>query len=381
MVCSKAVLLMSNLPRIVLTGGISGGHTFPLIAVARVLRKRYPQGVELLFIGSNGPFESSAMAEENIPVRHILYGKRRRYFSWLNYLDFFKVPIGYVQALWHLLWFMPDAVFSKGGAVSVPVVLAARLYRIPVLIHDSDSIAGRANAFLGKFAGKIAIAYPSAAQFFPIGKTVLTGNPVREELTIGSREEGMKLFSLDQSEKTILVIGGSQGAQGLNSAVLRVLPSLLMRHYQVIHQVGTANLPGVEETVAELGISGGYHPVAFLDPKTLGHAYAAADLIISRAGAGSIAEIAANRKATILVPLPSAANDEQRKNAYDIAAIGGAVVLEEANLGEHLLIEKVSELMNNDGLRAEMGEKISVFFHPDAAEKIADGVIDLLRQH
>lgn len=373
---------MANLPRVVLTGGVSGGHTFPLIAVSRVLRVRYPQGIEFLFIGSEGTFESNAMSAAGIPVKYVLYGKMRRYFSLLNYFDFFKLPIGFVQALWHLLWFMPDAVFSKGGAASVPVVLAARLYRIPVLIHDSDSVAGRANVFLSKFVQKIAIAYPSAAQFFPADKTILTGNPVRSEVYSGSVESARAILSLLPEKKTILVIGGSQGARGLNIATLRILPALLMKGIQVIHQVGTQNIGDVSTLASELGVplqGGDYHPVPFLDPQALGDAYAAADLVISRAGAGSIAEIAANKKALILVPLPSAANDEQRKNAYDIAALGGALVLEESNLGEHLFLEKITELLNNDGLRSEMGEKLSVFFRPDAAERIADGVIDLIR--
>lgn len=369
---------MSNLPRIVLTGGVSGGHTFPLIAVARVLRKRYPQGIEFLFIGSTSVIESDAMNEEHVDMRSVWYGKKRRYFSVLNYIDYFKAPVGLIQALWYLLWFMPDAVFSKGGAASVPVVLAARLYRIPVLVHDSDAVAGRANTFLAPFVQKVAIAYPSAAQFFPAEKTILTGNPVREEVFSGTQQGGVSVFSLDTSKKTIFVIGGSLGAHGLNIALLRILPILITKGFQVIHQTGTANLSSVVAAAAELGVSIGYHPVGFLDPQSLGNAYAAADLVISRAGAGSIAEIAANKKAVILVPLPSAANDEQRKNAYDIAELGGALVLEEANLGEHLFVEKITELMNNDGLRSEMGEKISIFFHPDAAQKIADGLIDYL---
>lgn len=236
--------------------------------------------------------------------------------------------------------------------------------------------------FLSKFVQKIAIAYPSAAQFFPADKTILTGNPVRSEVYSGSVESARAILSLLPEKKTILVIGGSQGARGLNIATLRILPALLMKGIQVIHQVGTQNIGDVSALASELGVplqGGDYHPVPFLDPQALGDAYAAADLVISRAGAGSIAEIAANKKALILVPLPSAANDEQRKNAYDIAALGGALVLEESNLGEHLFLEKITELLNNDGLRSEMGEKLSVFFRPDAAERIADGVIDLIR--
>lgn len=364
-----------------MSGGVSGGHTYPLIAVARVLRRRYPQGIELLFLGGRGSFEEGAMQAEHIPIRRVSYGKMRRYFSLLNYLDFFKMPLGIAQSLWHLLLFMPDVVFSKGGAASVPVVLAARFYRIPVLIHDSDAIAGRANAWLGKRVQKIAIAYPSAAQYFPAGKTALTGNPVREEILAGSQERAKERFRLDPQKKTIVLFGGSQGAQGLNNALLRILPLLLTKGVQVIHQTGSGHLEGVLAIAADLGIpteSGSYHPVAFLSAAEIGDVLAVADLVISRAGAGSIAEIAAHRKASVFVPLPTAANDEQRKNAYDIAEIGGGLVLEEANLGEHLLLEHLDALMNNDDLRTEMGAKLHAFYHPDAAERIVDGLIDLM---
>ncbi|MBP6889336.1 MAG: UDP-N-acetylglucosamine--N-acetylmuramyl-(pentapeptide) pyrophosphoryl-undecaprenol N-acetylglucosamine transferase [Candidatus Moranbacteria bacterium] len=373
--------MANQIPRVVLSGGISGGHTYPLVAVARVLRKRYPQGIELLFLGGGGVFEETAMKAENIPMKSILYGKMRRYFSLLNYLDFFKLPLGVVQALWHLLFFMPDVIFSKGGAASVPVVLAARFYRIPVLIHDSDSVAGRANVLLGKWVQKIAIAYPSAAQYFPVGKTALTGNPVREEILAGSKERAKESFHLDLQKKTVVLFGGSQGAHGLNNAFLQILPALLMKGVQVIHQTGRSHFEGVLSIATELGIpteNGSYHPVAFLSAEEMGDALAAADIVISRAGAGSIAEVAAHRKALILVPLSTAANNEQRKNAYDIAEIGGALVLEEANLGEHLFLENLENVMNNDGLRAEMGEKLHVFYHADAAERITDGLIDLM---
>lgn len=373
--------MANQIPRVVLSGGVSGGHTYPLIAVARVLRKRYPQGIELLFLGGGGVFEQTAMEAEGIPMRRILYGKMRRYFSFLNYLDFFKLPLGILQALWHLLLFMPDVVFSKGGAASVPVVLAARFYRIPVLIHDSDSVAGRANAWLGKWVQKVAIAYPSAARYFPSGKTALTGNPVREEILSGSKERARERFGLDPQKKTLVLFGGSQGAHGLNNALLRVLPLLLTRGVQIIHQTGSNHLKGVLALAAELGVpteSGSYHPIDFLSTEEIGDTLAVADIVVSRAGAGSIAEIAACRKALVLVPLPFAANDEQRKNAYDIAEIGGALVLEEANLGEHLFLENLENLLNNDDLRAEMGEKLHVFYHPDAAERIADGLIDLM---
>jgi UDP-N-acetylglucosamine--N-acetylmuramyl-(pentapeptide) pyrophosphoryl-undecaprenol N-acetylglucosamine transferase len=223
--------------------------------------------------------------------------------------------------------------------------------------------------------------FSSAAQYFPVGKTALTGNPVREEILAGSKERAKESFHLDLQKKTVVLFGGSQGAHGLNNAFLQILPALLMKGVQVIHQTGRSHFEGVLSIATELGIpteNGSYHPVAFLSAEEMGDALAAADIVISRAGAGSIAEVAAHRKALILVPLSTAANNEQRKNAYDIAEIGGALVLEEANLGEHLFLENLENVMNNDGLRAEMGEKLHVFYHADAAERITDGLIDLM---
>ncbi|MDO8565733.1 MAG: undecaprenyldiphospho-muramoylpentapeptide beta-N-acetylglucosaminyltransferase [Candidatus Moranbacteria bacterium] len=373
---------MADIPRVVLTGGVSGGHMFPLIAVAQSLRKLFPGGIEFLFIGSRGNFESDEIAAAGIPMKRVLTGKWRRYFSLLNIVDFFKVPVGFFQALWHLFFFMPDAVFAKGGAASVPVVLAAWLYRIPVLIHDSDAVAGRANRFLSHFVQRIAIAYPSAHQFFPAEKTALTGNPVRQEILLGDGVRAATRFKLSLEKPTVFVFGGSLGAQVLNMAVLRVLPRLLEKNIQVLHQTGSQNHEAIVAAVAASGLKigeSGYVPQAFFKVDELADVIALATVVLSRAGASSIAELAATRKAAILVPLEGAANDEQRMNAYDVAALGGALVLEEANLGEHILFEKIEELLGNAELRKAMGEKLQSFFHPDAADAIASGVYDLIQ--
>ena len=374
---------MADIPRVVLTGGISGGHTFPLIAVARTLRQQFAGDLELLFIGSRGRFESDAMAREDIPVQYVLTGKWRRYFSFQNLLDPFKVPLGFIQALWHLFFFMPDAVFAKGGSASVPVVLAAWIYRIPILIHDSDAVAGRANRFLAHFATRISIAYPGAHNFFPKDKTALTGNPVREEILSGDAARAVVQFRLSPEKPVILVLGGSQGAQTLNEAILHILPQLLEKNIQVLHQTGSAHYEMIVAAVEAYGVKigeSGYTPVPFFEAAALADALAAATLVISRAGAGSIAELAATKKAAILVPLESAANDEQRMNAYDVAALGGALVLEEANLGEHLLLENIDKLLGDPGLRQTMGEKLHSFYHADAASQIADGVRVLMQK-
>lgn len=367
--------------RIVLTGGLTGGHTFPLIAVARAIRTRSRVPASFLYLGSGGTFERDAMTGEGIPMKRVLSGKIRRYVSLWNIVDPFKIPIGYLQAIQHLFAFMPDAVFAKGGSVSVPVCLAAWTLRIPVILHDSDAVAGKANRFLSRFSARIAVAYPSAAEFFPSGKVAVTGNPVRPELLSGNASRADSYFGFFPEKPLVLVLGGSLGAKSLNAAVARILPDII-RGTQVLHQTGEKNYREAVSLAGEYGIKAGrdgYVAAPFLSAEELADAFARADLVISRAGAGTVAELAALGKAVILVPLPTAANDEQRMNAYEVARLGGAVVLEESNLGEHILSEKVDALLRDSALRESMSEKIRAFYNPAAADMLADGIIGLAR--
>lgn len=371
---------MANIPKVVLAGGVSGGHTFPLIAVARALRREFPEGVEFLFVGARGAFNDQALSLEGIPARYVLAGKMRRYFSLANFIDPFKIPLGIAQSLWHLWRFLPDAVFAKGGSASVPVVLAAWLYRIPVILHDCDAVAGRANRFLARFATRVAIAYPSAHAFFPAQKTALLGNPIREELLEGNAARGATSLGLDPAKMTIFFVGGSLGAKALNRALLHILAELIKSGHQVVHQTGETDFDAVQGAVEELGIKSGYCARAFFSATELADIFALSALVVSRAGANAISELAALKKACILVPLSSAANDEQRMNTYEVAKIGGAVVMEEANLGENMLFHKITELLNNEELRKKMGEHLSQFFHPEAANDIARGMKELMNQ-
>jgi len=366
--------------RIVLSGGLSGGHVFPLAVVSRAIREQSEDPVSFLYIGSAGAFERAAMRGEGIPTRHILTGKIRRYFSLRNALDPFKACIGFIQSLWHLFLFMPDVVFAKGGSVSVPVCLAARVYRIPVVIHDSDAVAGAANRFLARFSARIAVAYPSAAQRFPSGKTAVTGNPIRPSLLSGDASRANETFGLRPEKSLVLVLGGSLGARSLNQALSTVLPHLL-RETQVLHQTGAKNFDEAVRLAGELGIKSGrdgYVPKPFLSESDLADALARADVVVSRAGANTIAELAAVGRAAILVPLPTAANDEQRMNAFEVARQGGAIVLEHQNIGEHMLFSKIDELLKDPALRADMARKIRVFHNPQAADMIAEGILSLV---
>jgi len=365
--------------RIVLTGGGTGGHLIPLIAVAKKIKQRVPE-TELIFIGSRGKLENDLMGKEGIPTVGIATGKMRRYFSVLNFLDFFRVIGGIFQCLYLLVKYMPDAIFSKGGYASAPVVLVGWLYRIPVLVHESDSIPGVTNRMLGKFAKRVAVSYPEAEKFFPATQVVLTGNPLREDSAAGDAAKAKSQFALSEFKKTIFVFGGSQGSQLINEKIIRILPKLL-QNYQVIHQTGENNLKNVEDKAGVLGIKagrGGYYPLGFIG-EDLKDIFAAADLVISRAGANSIAEIAANKKPSILIPLKNSANDHQAMNAYSLAKIGACVVLEETNLGENILMAKIEEIMNNPELQKKLSENIQVFYHADAADTIAEGILNMLK--
>jgi UDP-N-acetylglucosamine--N-acetylmuramyl-(pentapeptide) pyrophosphoryl-undecaprenol N-acetylglucosamine transferase len=367
--------------RIVLTGGGTGGHLTPLVAVADKLKAKLGSEANILYVGSGAAMEKQIMGEEGIPVAFVISGKMRRYFSLQNFVDFFKLPIGFVQSLWILLRFMPDVIFSKGGYVAVPIVLAAWVYRIPIMMHESDSVPGIANQFLAKFANRIAVAYPSAEEYFPKEKTALVGNPIRFQVTDGDPIMLRQELGFTQSRKTLLVLGGSQGSQIINSAVVRILPELL-KYFQVIHQTGQANFEDVMHEAAFMGVKvghGGYYATPFMNANKLRDAFALSDLVISRAGATSITEIAANSKPAILIPILESANDHQRMNAYALAKIGAALVLEETNLGEHIFLEKINNILNDDELQKGMIEEIKTFYHSTAAEVIANSVIEIAR--
>lgn len=364
--------------RIVITGGGTGGHIFPLISVVEKIREER-NDVNFLYLGSQGEMERQAMQDKLIPIKYIMSGKIRRYFSFHNFVDFFKIPIGIFQALWHLLWYMPDVVFSKGGYVSVPVALAAWIYKIPILTHESDAMPGLANRIIGVLSQRIAVSYPHTKKYFDENKVLLTGNPIREDINRGNKEEFIKKFGLTESRPIILVLGGSQGAQNINIAITNVLPDLL-KIAQIIHQTGKLNYEETIKLARAVGIKegrDGYHPVPFLDLIDLKDALSAADLVISRSGANSISEIAANAKPTILIPLPTSANNHQGMNAYFLTENGGAVVLEESNIGKNMLVGKIEKILNDNELKDKLSKNIQEFYHADAAFKIAQGILDL----
>lgn len=372
--------------KILFTGGGSGGHFYPIIAVAEklhtLLEREKIANVEMYYM-STEPYNERLLYDNKIVFKQITAGKMRAYFSLENFVDFFRMGWGTFKAIFQLFALYPDVIFGKGGYPSFPVLFAARLFRIPVIIHESDSVPGRVNAWAGKFAQKIALSYAEAAQFFPAGRTALTGNPIREEVLRPSGRDAFKELGLDPNIPVLLVLGGSNGARNINSQLETLAPRLVEK-YQVIHQVGEANLAEIQTTVN--GLLGGnpnksrYHMYGYMDSLTMKLSAEAATIVVSRAGS-AIFEIAAWGIPAILIPIADHIGDHQRKNAFAYARAGGALVIEEANLGPNILMSEIDNLMQEESKRAVMKEAAKVFARTNAAELIAEQIVAILLRH
>ncbi|MBI2635654.1 MAG: UDP-N-acetylglucosamine--N-acetylmuramyl-(pentapeptide) pyrophosphoryl-undecaprenol N-acetylglucosamine transferase [Parcubacteria group bacterium] len=375
--------------KIVLTGGGTGGHLFPLVAVSRKLNELAQFSdmgePEIYYLGPGLFLESSLEREEmNFHYKIIITGKWRRYFSFQNFADLFKIGAGLLQALYEVWRIMPDVIFSKGGYGSFGVVIAGWVYRIPIILHDSDSIPGLTNKILARFASLVAISFNEAVDYFPKNKTYFTGEAIRDAFFAPPNPEIERpMLHLASQKPVVLILGGSQGAQKINDMILDILPDLLITA-EVIHQTGDENYSSVlsESKVALAGLSGelfaSYHPVNFLVEPEYIAAYHSADLIISRSGAGSIFEIAASGKASIIIPITDSANNHQRKNAYIFGGDGRAEVIEESNLTPRLLMSVISAILSNPEKKKNMEEKARKFATPDAAKLIAQALLNLI---
>lgn len=371
--------------RILLLGGGTGGHIYPLVAIAQKIQEitqKSAEPLDLKYFGDPGFYENYLITN-GIAVEKIISSKLRRYFSLLNFLDVFKFALGFFQSLWKLFWFMPDAAFSKGGPGALAIIFGCWFYRIPVIIHESDSIPGLTNKISSKFAKKIEIAFASAKTLFPPKKEInLVGQPVREELLKVDDKNTAKLgFGFNPSKPVVLILGGSQGAMSINEFILDNI-EILSKKFQIIHQVGIKNFESYKNEY--LFISKNFSPemkknyffIPYLD-KNLKDAFDAADLIISRAGAGAIFEIAGRGIPSILIPLNKSANDHQKQNAYEYAKNGAAIIIEQENLLINLFINQVEKILSDKELLEKMGLAAKNFYQPDAASKIAKDIVEI----
>jgi UDP-N-acetylglucosamine--N-acetylmuramyl-(pentapeptide) pyrophosphoryl-undecaprenol N-acetylglucosamine transferase len=376
--------------KIVLTGGGSGGHFYPLIAVAEAIQQEAAEKrilMPLLYYIAPEPWDEQALFANNIVYIKGRAGKIRRYTSFKNFTGFFATIAGTLGAVITLFRIYPDVVFSKGGYASVPTVLAAHFLRIPIVIHESDAKLGRANLLASRYAYRIAVAFESVTKSLPLktrSKVAITGIPIRNILTIGDTQGAKQLLGLEEHIPTILILGGSLGSKRINDILLTTLPELVS-FANIIHQTGKDNF---KEVRAETSVileknahASRYHVFAYLGSEALRQSASAADLIISRAGATSITEIALWKKAAILIPIPESVSHDQRTNAYAYAHTGAAIVLEEENMTPHVLLSEVRRLTSDLALARSMGAKGSAFGNPNAAKIIAQELIAIGLSH
>jgi len=372
--------------KILLSGGGSGGHFYPLIAVAEsineIARKEDLVSAQLFFMSDN-PYDSEALIENNITFIPISAGKIRRYASVSNFFDIFRTAFGVLGALRKVFKIYPDVVFSKGAYASFPVLMAARLLRIPVIIHESDSVPGKTNLWAAKFAKKIAVSYPDTAKFFPEEKVAYTGNPLRKAVLNINKAGGHEYLNLEKAVPTILIIGGSLGAQIINERILDALPKLVEK-YQVLHQTGKNNVAEVSKLSEIILVNNQYKNryriFDYFSDITLTMAAGAADLIISRAGS-TIFEIACWGIPSIIIPITESNGNHQRINAYDYARSGAALVIEESNLSTNILISEIDRILLDKVLRERMSASAKNFTKPDAANKIAREIVNIALTH
>jgi len=376
--------------RIALTGGGSGGHFYPLIAVAEALediaKERRLIEPELYYIGP-APFDALTLQEHDIQHYEISAGRVRYYRSALNFFGLFKTTWGVILGTIKMFSIYPDVIFSTGGYAAFPTLFAARLLRIPVVIYDADASPGRVSLWSAKFARWIAIAHPTAASKFPEkirDRIVLVGHPIRKEILNPTKEGGHEFLKLDASVPTVFIVGGSQGAQSINEIVLDALPSLVAQ-FNVVHQVGAANLTDVSN-IASVALKDSpyaerYKIFGLLNTLALRMAAGIASIIVARAGSGTIFEIASWGLPAILIPIPKDVSHDQTENAFSYARSEAAVVIEQQNLSPHLLVAEIQRIVGDAALRTKMSTAARAFSRPDAAQKIALALLETSIEH
>lgn len=373
--------------KIMLTGGGTGGHFYPLIAIAEKLVDLGDKNkiIDLkLYYMADKPYDRRLLYENGITFVQIPAGKMRIYFSIKNFFDLIKTAIGSFLGLISMFFIYPDVVISKGGYAAFPAVFAAKILRIPVIVHESDSYPGRMNLWTSKFAKYIAISWPEANKYFSKEKTAHTGQPIRKDILHGDPKGAYEFFKFKKEIPTILVIGGSQGAEKINNIIIESLPELL-KDFQIIHQTGEKNIEEIKlRSKLFLNLNKDfpdrYFPIPYLNNLQTRMSSGISDLVISRAGS-AIFEIASWGIPSIIIPITNSNGNHQRKNAFSYARSGSCEVIEESNLTKNLFISEVRKLLNNKERVEKMKEGAYGFANHNAAEKIAQMAIDIGLTH
>ncbi len=371
--------------RILLTAGGTGGHIFPLLAVTDKLIQIRRGEFKLEYIGPRNRFLEE-FERRGVEIHSITSAKLRRYFSLKNLIDAPKFLWSILEAIIKVYFIMPDVVFSKGGPGSFPVILAAKFHLIPVVIHESDSIPSLNTRMAGHLANRIGVTFQKTLDFFPEEKTFLSGNPIREELLQNwmEKERAKQYLGFNPDLPLILVLGGSQGAKRVNEFITSNLGQILPE-FQVYHQLGSGNVESTKQEI-EYSLKGTnseyrerHKAVGFFEPNDLKYAMNAADVVISRAGAGAISEMSTFGKPSILIPIKESANGHQAVNAYEYAGNGGAIVINEDNLGIHVILTQIKNIVENKERMEKMEKAARSFSRPDANEIIVREILNFLR--
>ncbi len=378
--------------KIVITGGGSGGHFYPLISVIDKLREISEKKHIIqsrIYYFADKPYNDDILFRHEIQFEKTTSGKLRRGAGikgfFLNIGSAFKVVWGTLSAFTRLVQITPDVIFTNGGYIAFPVLVAARILRIPVVIHVSDTVPSRVLLYAGKFAKKISIAFPEAESYFKNKDIIaLTGNPVRDEIEKKQVDGSYEYLNLDPSLPTIFIIGGSQGSQIINDTLIDALPELLKK-YQVIHQTGKEKF---DDNYGRAGVvllnndnKNRYKIFPYLNDLEMKMSAGAADLVISRAGAGSIYEIASWGLPSIMIPISKEVSRDQESNAFSYARSGAAVVIRQKNLTRSILIHEIDRLFTDFNEMKKMSKQAKEFYKDDANIKIATALLDIALSH
>ncbi len=344
-----------------MSGGGTGGSITPLVAIFEEIKLQKPEAEFLWLLPKNDPLQK-LVKDYSIPIKEIYAGKLRRYFSLRNFLDPILIVFGFFQSIFLIIKFKPQLIVSAGGFVSVPLVWAGWILRVPSLIHQQDVIPGLANKLMAPFAKIITVTFEKSLKSFPKNKTILTGNPFRPEILQGSKDEAYKFFKLEKNLPTVLILGGGTGSLNINNLVFKSLRNLV-EFCQIIHVTG-----GKTDQVAD---HLRYHGFNFLTDQ-LKNAFAAADLVISRAGMATLTEIAALRKPSIIIPM---FKSHQEANAIEFGRNNAAVILPEKNLSPDEFCQAIKELVFDKPALDNLSRNLSKIMAQNAGKKIAEIII------
>ena len=369
--------------RIIVSGGGTGGHIYPALTIVRAIQKKIPDA-EFLYVGTKDGLEADIVPKEGIPFETVNIQGFKRSLTPENLVRGAQAFGGVVKAMGIVRRFKPDVAVGTGGYVCGPILLASSLMGIPTLIQEQNVMPGVTNRLLARFVSCIAMGTKEAAEHFPKGKRVFTGNPIREEVMRARSEDGKKLFGLDPKAKTVLVSGGSRGARSINRAMVGVLAHYAGRDgVQILHVTGKAGYDDTMERLQEAGVDLAAAGNLFVEPYlyNMPQALACADVAVFRAGAIGIAELTARGVPSVLIPYPFAAANHQEMNARAIATAGAARMILDRELTSERLLSVLAELLSEDAKLRRMAKAAKKLGRPKAADEIASRVIRLARKN